>query len=87
MRPVVAGESHLRPRDWLVLPDKVPRPPISFPEDFFRAEDELVATSASPWSTISVYYDGPIPLRRQPEPHAALRILRVTRDLVPRLQD
>ena len=44
-----------------------------------------VATSASPWSTISSYY-GPVPLRRQPEHHAIMRILRVTRDLVPWLQ-
>ena len=87
MRPVVAGESQLRPLDWLVLPDNVSRPPISFPSGSFRAEDELVATSASPWSTIPLYYDGPVPLRRQLGKHAAIRILRVTRDLVPRLQD
>jgi hypothetical protein len=86
MHPVVAGESHLRAGDWLVLPDNVPRPPISFLSGYFRQEDQLVATSVSPWSTIVAYYGGTAaPLRRQSE-RAVVRILRVVRDLVPRLQ-
>ena len=86
MRPVVAGESHLRPLDWLVLPTAVSRPAISFPSGYFRLEDELVATSVSPWSTIPLYYDGLVPLCRQLEQHAMVRIFRVTRDLVPQPQ-
>ena len=70
MRPVVAGESQLRARDWLLYPLGVPGAPISFPFSDYRQEDELVATSASPWSTIFSYYDGTVPLRRQPEEHA-----------------
>ena len=39
-----------------------------------------------PWSTIPLYYDGPVPLRRQPETQASARIFRVTRDWVSQLQ-
>jgi len=85
-RPVVAGESQLRARDWVLFPLTVPSSSIAFPSSYFRQEDELVATSASPWSTISLYYDGPVPLSRQPEKHAVVLMLRVTRDLVPWFQ-
>ncbi len=86
MHPVVAGESRLQAHDWLLLPNDAPRQPVSLPAGYFRQEALLAATSASPWSTISAYYDGPVPLRRQPEIHASVRILRVSRDLVPWLQ-
>jgi hypothetical protein len=86
MRPVIAGRSQLRPQDWLILSDGAAAPPLSFPADRFRQQDELVAVSASPWSTIPLYYDGPVPLRRQPESQARARIFRVTRDWVSHLQ-
>jgi hypothetical protein len=86
MRAVVAGASHLRARDWLVLPRGGALPSITFPSSAFRQEDEIDAASASPWSTIPAYYDGPVPLRRRPEPPPALLIFRVTRDLVPQLE-
>jgi hypothetical protein len=86
MRAVVAGQSQLRPLDWLLLGQGTAAPPILFPLEYFRKEDELTATSTSPWSTISIYYDGPIPLRRQPEVQTVLKIFRVTRDVVPRLR-
>jgi NAD(P)-dependent dehydrogenase (short-subunit alcohol dehydrogenase family) len=83
LRAIVPGESHLRPRDWLLLPEGMAKPPLSFPSSHFEQQDELLATSASPWSTIPLYYDGPVPLRRQPAAQALLRIFRVTRDWVP----
>jgi len=86
MRPVIAGRSQLRPQDWLILSESTAAPPLSFPADRFRQQDELVAVSASPWSTIPLYYDGPVPLRRQPETQARARIFRVTRDWVSHLQ-
>ncbi|HEY8156603.1 MAG TPA: hypothetical protein VII72_20920 [Myxococcota bacterium] len=86
MRPVIAGRSQLRPQDWLILSEQMAAPPLSFPGDRFRQQDELVAASRSPWSTIPIYYDGPIPLRRQPEIQASVRIFRVTRDWVSQLQ-
>ena len=86
MRQVVAGESQLRPQDWVLLPAVAPRAPVALPASYFRREDELIATSAAPWSTISAYYDGPVPLRRQPESQEKLWILRVVRALVPQLQ-
>jgi len=86
MRPVIAGRSQLRPQDWLILSEGTAAPPLSFPADRFRQQDELVAVSASPWSTIPVYYDGPVPMRRQPETQARARIFRVTRDWVSHLQ-
>ena len=86
MRPVIAGRSQLRPQDWLILSEGTAAPPLSFPSDRFRQQDELVAVSASPWSTIPLYYDGPVPLRRQPETQASARIFRVTRDWVSQLQ-
>jgi hypothetical protein len=67
----------------VLFPLDVPSPFIAFPFSDFHKEDELVATSASPWSTISLYYDGPVPLRRQPEQQAVVLMLRVKRDLVP----
>ena len=86
MRPVIAGRSQLRPQDWLILSEGTAASPLSFPADHFRQQDELVAVSASPWSTIPLYYDGPVPLRRQPETQASARIFRVTRDWVSHLQ-
>jgi hypothetical protein len=86
MRPVIAGRSQLRPQDWLILSEGTAAPPLSFPGDRFRQQDELVAVSRSPWSTIPLYYDGPVPLRRQPENQASARIFRVTRDWVSHLQ-
>jgi hypothetical protein len=86
MRAVVAGVSHLRARDWLVLPRGGALPPIHFPSSHFRQEDELTASSRSPWSTIPLYYDGPVPLRRRPEQPPALLLFRVKRDLVPQLE-
>jgi hypothetical protein len=86
MQPVIAGGSQLRPRDWLILSEGASASPLSFPASRFRQEDELIAVSRSPWSTIPLYYDGPVPLRRQPESQASARIFRVTRDWIPRLQ-
>ena len=86
MHAVVAGESQLRPRDWLLLTENTTQPPISFPADRFREEDELLAMSRSPWSTMPLYYDGPVPLRRQPEFQARARIFRVTRDWVSQVR-
>jgi hypothetical protein len=87
LRPLIAGVSHLRPDDWLVLCFGVAQPAIDFPPDGFRLRDELRAVSPSPWSTIPVYYDGPSPIHRQPEMQTYIRIFRVTRDLVPELYD
>jgi hypothetical protein len=84
MRAAVAGESRLRPDDWLVIPEGVPKPSLSFPADALHLEDRVVAKSASPWSTLPRYYSGPLPLRRQPEIQAAASIFRVERDVVPR---
>jgi hypothetical protein len=83
MQPVVAGRSLLRTGDWLVLSAGTAPPAIVFPSRYFRREDERQARSASPWSTIPSYYDGPVPLRRQPERQAVVRLFRVVRDLVP----
>jgi hypothetical protein len=85
-RPVVAERSRLQPGDWLLLCDGTAQPPIRFPVDHFRREAELPATSPWPWSTQPVYYDGVVPLRRQPRTQAVMRIYRVTRELVPRLE-
>lgn len=84
MRAAVAGESRLRPHDWLVIPEGVPKPSLSFPADALQLEDRVVAKSASPWSTLPRYYSGPLPLRRQPEIQAAASIFRVEREVVPR---
>ena len=81
-----SGRSQLRPQDWLILSEGTAATPLSFPADRFRQQDELVAVSASPWSSIPIYYDGPVPLRRQPETQASARIFRVTRDWVSQLQ-
>jgi len=83
LRPLIAGVSQLRTHDWLVLCFGVPQPAIDFPPDAFRLRDELRAVSASPWSTIPLYYDGLTPLHRQPAMQSYIRIFRVTRDLVP----
>jgi 4-amino-4-deoxy-L-arabinose transferase-like glycosyltransferase len=85
-RPVVAERSRLQPGDWLLLCDGTAQPPIRFPADHFRREAELPATSPWPWSTQPAYYDGVVPLRRQPRTQAVMRIYRVTRELVPRLE-
>jgi 4-amino-4-deoxy-L-arabinose transferase-like glycosyltransferase len=86
MQPVIAGRSHLRPGDWLILSEGTAPSPLSFPASRFRQQDELVAVSGWPWSTIPLYYDGPVPLRRQGEMQSSARIFRVTRDWVSQLQ-
>jgi len=86
MQQVVAGESKLQTQDWVLIPEDTPRAALSFPADYFHVGEQLVATSASPWSTIPLYYDGPVPLRRQPESQERVQLLRVMRELVPRLQ-
>jgi hypothetical protein len=86
MQPVIAGRSHLRPGDWLILSEGTAPSPLSFPASRFRQEDELLAVSRSPWSTIPIYYDGPVPLRRQPAMQSSARIFRVTRDWISQLQ-
>ncbi len=86
MRPVIAGRSQLRPQDWLILTEGTNQPPLSFPSSRFREQDELVAVSRSPWSTMPLYYDGPVPLRRQPATQTRARIFRVTGDWVSQLQ-
>jgi hypothetical protein len=87
MQPVIASRSHLRPGDWLILSEGTAPSPLSFPASRFRQQqDELTAVSAWPWSTIPLYYDGPVPLRRQPERQSSARIFRVTRDWVPQLE-
>jgi hypothetical protein len=79
---VIANVSHLRAGDWLVLPEGVAQPALRLRSDRFRARGEpLVATSASPWTTIPFAYDGPVPLRRQAEQTAA-RLYRVTGEVV-----
>lgn len=86
MQPVIAGRSQLRPRDWLILSEGTAPSPLSFPASRFSQQDELVAVSRWPWSTIPLYYDGPVPLRRQGEMQSSARIFRVTRDWVSQLQ-
>ena len=86
LQPVIAGRSHLRPGEWLILSEGAAASPLSFPASRFRQQDELVAVSRWPWSTIPLYYDGPVPLRRQPESQSSARIFRVTRDWVAQLQ-
>jgi hypothetical protein len=85
MHPIVAGESRLRPGDWLLVPEGVPKPPIPLPAEDFEPLETLEARSPSPWSTIPRFYNGPVGLRRQPETQLVLRVLRVTRDFVPEL--
>ena len=82
LQPVIAGRSQLRPGDWLILSEGTAPPRLSFPASRFRQEDELEAVSAWPWSTIPLYYDGPVPLRRQPELQSSARIFRVKRDWI-----
>jgi hypothetical protein len=86
LQPVEARRSQLRPKDWVVLTEGTAPSPLSFPASRFREEDQLVAVSRSPWSTIPLYYDGPVPLRRQPESQATAGIYRVTRDWMAQLQ-
>jgi len=86
MQPVVADRSQIRPGDWLILTDGTAAPGLRFPADRFRQVDELVAVSASPWSTNPVYYDGPIPLRRQPETQVTALVFRATRDWISHLR-
>jgi hypothetical protein len=86
MRPVIAGESELQPGDWLLLCSGTTMPPLAIPLDRLEIRDQLPATSAWPWSTISRYYEGPVPLIRQPETQAVAWIFRVTSGLVLRLE-
>ena len=86
MQHVVAGESHLLAGDWLLIPAHTPRAALALWSSYFRIEDKVSVASASPWSTLPIYYDGPAPLRRQPETLDSVNILRVVRDVVPKLQ-
>jgi hypothetical protein len=86
MQPVIARRSHLRPGDWLILSDGTAPSPLSFPASRFERVDQMAAVSRSPWSTIPLYYDGPVPLRRQPDVQASARIFRVRRDWISQLQ-
>jgi hypothetical protein len=86
MQPVIASRSYLRPGDWLILSDGTAPSPLHFPASRFERVDELAAVSRSPWSTIPLYYDGPVPLRRQLDVQASARIFRVSRDWLSQLQ-
>jgi hypothetical protein len=83
LQPAVASHSQLRRGDWLVLIEGVDRPQSWFPADHLTRVDQLMAVSPWPWSSIPRYYDGPVPLRRQPGRQTVARIYRVARDLVP----
>jgi hypothetical protein len=85
MQPVIASRSYLRPGDWLILSDGTAPSPLKFPASRFERVDEMAAVSRSPWSTIPLYYDGPVPLRRQGETQASARIFRVSRDWLTQL--
>ena len=65
MQPVIAGRSQLRPQDWLILSEGTAAPPLSFPADRFRQQDELVAVSGV------ALVDDPALLRRARFPCAA----------------
>jgi hypothetical protein len=78
----VPKRSRLRAGDWIVLPEGVFHTPLTLPPRMFRLRDEIVARSPSPWSTIPAYYDGPVPLRRQPAQQVTARICRVKGDVV-----
>jgi hypothetical protein len=86
MRPVIAGRSQLRPGDWLLLCAGTVQPALDFPNRGLRQRSVLPAASPWPWSTIPRYYDGVIPLRRQPETQSVIRIFRVLRGITPRLK-
>lgn len=86
MQQMVAGESHLRAGDWVVIPFGTPRAPLALSAGAFRREDRIPVSSPSPWSTIAAYYDGPVSLRRQPAWIDTVLVMRVLRDDVPWLE-
>jgi 4-amino-4-deoxy-L-arabinose transferase-like glycosyltransferase len=81
-RPVIAGRSHLRRGDWLVLSTTAHQPRISYPPVFQRVA-VVGVRSPSVWSTIPTYYSAPVAIRQQIVPHAFARIYRLTDDADP----
>jgi hypothetical protein len=82
MRPVVPGESRLRPGDWLVAPEGISTQSIRAPGASPRPERIEVA-SASPWSTNPWSYMGPLPIRARSAAHLRVSIHPVLRGFVP----
>ena len=83
LQPPIVSRSQLHPGDWLVMVEGVAGPQNVFPADALRRVHTLVARSPWPWSTLPRYYDGPVPLRRQPGQQSVARIFRVIRDVSP----
>lgn len=84
MRLVVPGRSRLRRGDWVVVPD----PPLAY-RGFAVGRAPLVLTACLvvtdglPLRTVGGYYGGNVPLAHHRGPRAAVRVYRVTADLVP----
>lgn len=77
MRPLVAGESALRPGDWIVVPSAVLAQRARAPE-WARSVRELIeVTSPSPLSTLPNAYGGAVAVRRQPRRQMQIALQRV----------
>lgn len=82
MKPLVPGQSHLRPGDWVVFPLRLAGSPpgVVLDEQKLTPAAEFTTGDALPLSTQNGYYAGKHPLQHRRAPQVQAVIYRVTAD-------
>ena len=82
MKPLVPGQSHLRPGDWVVFPKRLAGclPGVALDEQKLTPAAQFTTGNAIPLSAQNSYYQGKHPLVHRLAPQVQAMIYRVTAD-------